>query len=145
MAGVTSDFLIFGGGVIGVNSPLQAKRRFPDADVVLVEKESHCGKHPSAGNSGVLHTGFYYSADTLKAHLTEVRLNREARPDKRSFQVEFGLYKKLASDYQTQVTFEVAIQDLADRLEFMNFIDSDFHSSQLSRRTALSERCALGL
>ena len=66
----TTDFLIIGGGVIGVNLALQAKRKHPDAEVMLVEKESDCGEHASGRNSGVLHAGFYYTADSLKARLT---------------------------------------------------------------------------
>jgi L-2-hydroxyglutarate oxidase LhgO len=71
MAKITSDFLIIGGGVIGVNLALQATRRFPDSRVTLIEKESDCGVHASGRNSGVLHAGFYYSADSLKARLTK--------------------------------------------------------------------------
>ena len=67
---LTSDFLVIGGGVIGINLALEAKRRFPDAQVILIEKEAHCGEHASGRNSGVLHAGFYYSADSLKARLT---------------------------------------------------------------------------
>jgi len=70
MAMITSDFLIIGGGVIGVNLALQAKRNFPDSTVTLLEKEADCGEHASGRNSGVLHAGFYYSADSLKARLT---------------------------------------------------------------------------
>ncbi len=71
MGATTSDFLIIGGGVIGVNLALQAKHRFPDAHVTLIEKEADCGEHASGRNSGVLHAGFYYSADSLKARLTK--------------------------------------------------------------------------
>ena len=70
MAMITSDFLVIGGGVIGVNLALEAKRRFPDAQVTLLEKEASCGEHASGRNSGVLHAGFYYTADSLKARLT---------------------------------------------------------------------------
>lgn len=71
MSKLTSDFLIIGGGVIGMNLALQASRRFPDSRVILIEKESDCGVHASGRNSGVLHAGFYYSADSLKARLTK--------------------------------------------------------------------------
>ena len=68
---VTSDFLVIGGGVIGVNIALQAKQHFPDCSVTLIEKEVNCGEHASGRNSGVLHAGFYYTADSLKARLTK--------------------------------------------------------------------------
>jgi L-2-hydroxyglutarate oxidase LhgO len=66
----TTDFLIIGGGIIGISLALEAKRRFPDCRVTLLEKEPHCALHASGRNSGVLHAGFYYSADSLKARLT---------------------------------------------------------------------------
>lgn len=68
---MTSDFLVIGGGVIGVNIALQAKHYFPDSSVMLIEKEPACGEHASGRNSGVLHAGFYYTADSLKARLTK--------------------------------------------------------------------------
>lgn len=70
MHGQNTDFLIIGGGIIGLSLALEAKRRFRDCRVTLLEKESGCGRHASGRNSGVLHAGFYYSADSLKARLT---------------------------------------------------------------------------
>ena len=64
------DFLIIGGGIIGLNLALQAKARHPGANVVLIEKEDACGTHASGRNSGILHAGFYYTADSLKARFT---------------------------------------------------------------------------
>jgi L-2-hydroxyglutarate oxidase LhgO len=67
---LTTDFLIIGGGVIGLNLALQIRRRHSASKIILIEKESHCGKHASGRNSGVLHAGFYYTADSLKARFT---------------------------------------------------------------------------
>ncbi|MBF0123910.1 MAG: L-2-hydroxyglutarate oxidase [Magnetococcales bacterium] len=64
------DFLIVGGGVIGLCLALEAKRRYPEQRVMVLEKESFCGAHASGRNSGVLHAGFYYAADSLKARFT---------------------------------------------------------------------------
>jgi L-2-hydroxyglutarate oxidase LhgO len=63
----STDFLVIGGGVIGLHMALLARRRHSDAKVTLIEKESDCGLHASGRNSGVLHAGFYYAADSLKA------------------------------------------------------------------------------
>lgn len=69
---MTTDFLIIGGGVIGINIARSLKKRFPDSTVTLLEKEESCGLHASGRNSGVLHAGFYYSPDSLKAKFTRV-------------------------------------------------------------------------
>lgn len=66
----TVDYLIIGGGIIGLNLALVAKTRNPGSTVVLIEKEPSCGFHASGRNSGVLHAGFYYTSDSLKARFT---------------------------------------------------------------------------
>jgi L-2-hydroxyglutarate oxidase LhgO len=68
----TADFLVIGGGVIGLNIGRRLRREFPDSKTVLIEKEPDCGLHASGRNSGVLHAGFYYSPDSLKARFTRI-------------------------------------------------------------------------
>ena len=65
-----SDFLVIGGGVIGLNIARGLRRTFPGASVQLLEKEGDCGLHASGRNSGALHAGFCYSPDSLKAKFT---------------------------------------------------------------------------
>ncbi len=67
-----ADFLIIGGGVIGLNIARNLKSRYPDASVTVIEKEQSSGHHASGRNSGVLHAGFYYSPESLKAQFTKV-------------------------------------------------------------------------
>lgn len=55
---------------MGVSLARALKSRFQGATVRLVEKEKGCGLHASGRNSGVIHAGFYYSADSLKAKFT---------------------------------------------------------------------------
>ena len=66
----TTDFLIIGGGVMGIALALELARRHPQARLVLLEKEKEVALHASGRNSGVLHAGFYYTADSLKARFT---------------------------------------------------------------------------
>ncbi len=62
-----TDFLIIGAGILGLTISLELKKRFPDQKIIIIEKESQVGMHASGRNSGVLHAGFYYTADSLKA------------------------------------------------------------------------------
>jgi L-2-hydroxyglutarate oxidase LhgO len=66
----STDFLILGGGIIGLSVARELKARFRNTQVTLLEKEAACGLHASGRNSGIIHAGFYYSADSLKAKLT---------------------------------------------------------------------------
>jgi (S)-2-hydroxyglutarate dehydrogenase len=68
----TCDVLVIGGGVIGLSIARELRRRRRDARIVLIEKEPACGAHASGRNSGVLHAGFYYSPDSLKAKFTKL-------------------------------------------------------------------------
>jgi (S)-2-hydroxyglutarate dehydrogenase len=65
-----TDFLIIGGGVIGVSVGRRLKALYPEMAVALLEKEADIGFHASSRNRGVLHAGFYYAPDSLKAKLT---------------------------------------------------------------------------
>jgi L-2-hydroxyglutarate oxidase LhgO len=66
----TTDVAIVGGGIIGlaVADALLAAR--PGSSVTVLEKEDRLGAHASGRGSGVLHAGFYYTPDSLKARLT---------------------------------------------------------------------------
>ena len=67
----TCDFLVIGAGVIGISIARALKKQYPDCTVMLIEKENQAGEHASGRNSGVLHAGFYYSKDSLKAKFTK--------------------------------------------------------------------------
>lgn len=69
---IITDFLVIGGGIIGINIARELKKKFSDSKVILIEKEKECGLHASGRNSGVLHAGFYYSPDSLKAKYTRL-------------------------------------------------------------------------
>lgn len=44
--------------------------RFPESAIIVLEKEPDVAYHSSGRNSGVLHAGFYYTANSLKARFT---------------------------------------------------------------------------
>ena len=65
------DYLIIGAGIIGLNIAKNLKERFPESKILVMEKEKEVAMHSSGRNSGVLHAGFYYTANSLKAKFTK--------------------------------------------------------------------------
>jgi (S)-2-hydroxyglutarate dehydrogenase len=64
---IKCDLLIIGAGVIGLSIGIAYLHLHPGKIVRVVDKENEIGKHASGRNSGVLHAGFYYSPESLKA------------------------------------------------------------------------------
>jgi len=84
--GSSSDIAVVGGGIVGAAIARELRIKNPDLRVCLFDKEPTATAHGSGRNSGVLHAGFYYSPDSLKARLT-VRGNSLLR----DFVTEVGL------------------------------------------------------
>jgi L-2-hydroxyglutarate oxidase LhgO len=61
------DQIIIGAGIVGISFGLALLERNPNKKVLIIDKEEKPGIHASGRNSGVLHAGFYYSPDSLKA------------------------------------------------------------------------------
>jgi len=72
----TSDFLIIGGGILGLTLALELRRRHEDATISILEKENTFGQHASGRNSGVLHAGIYYPKDSLKSRLLVTAISK---------------------------------------------------------------------
>lgn len=69
---------------------------------------------------------------------TEVTLNKNAAPDKRSYRVNFDLYKELAPEHQPQYKLQQTVKELQQGLSAMNFKDGDFRNSLLMRLKVLT-------
>lgn len=61
------DYVIIGGGIVGVSTAWQLQQRFPQKRIAIVEKESQFACHQTGHNSGVIHAGVYYQPGSLKA------------------------------------------------------------------------------
>jgi len=82
----TPDFLVIGAGVVGISIARELAARHPGASITVLEKEPDIGAHASGRNSGVIHAGFYYTADSLKARFT-----REGNAALKAFCAKRGL------------------------------------------------------
>ena len=63
-------YLIVGAGIVGLTIAYEIKKRNPQDNIIIIDKEDDVAKHASGRNSGVLHAGFYYTENSLKAKLT---------------------------------------------------------------------------
>jgi len=63
------DIAVIGGGIVGLSFAMQAAEAFPHARLIVLEKEDGLARHQTGHNSGVIHSGVYYKAGSLKARL----------------------------------------------------------------------------
>jgi len=70
---------------------------------------------------------------------TKVTVNTDAAPDKRSYRVNFDMYKKLAPTHQPIHDLKTTINELKDNMIEMNFNDPDYRSSKLIRLRVLND------
>ena len=61
------DYVVLGGGIVGVSTALSLINKHPDNKILLIEKENSFAKHQTGHNSGVIHAGVYYQPGSLKA------------------------------------------------------------------------------
>ncbi len=61
------DYVIIGGGIVGISTAWQLKQRLPNKSILLIEKEALLAKHQTGHNSGVVHAGVYYPPGSLKS------------------------------------------------------------------------------
>lgn len=61
------DFAIIGGGIVGLSTGMALGKHYPDAKILVLEKESRWAFHQTGNNSGVIHSGVYYKPGSFKA------------------------------------------------------------------------------
>jgi len=61
------DFAIAGGGIVGLSTAMALGQQYPEARIVVLEKESSWAFHQTGNNSGVIHSGIYYKPGSFKA------------------------------------------------------------------------------
>ncbi|MFZ9848682.1 MAG: FAD-dependent oxidoreductase, partial [Flavobacteriales bacterium] len=63
------DIVIIGGGIVGLATAYRLTQEFAHLSIAVVEKEKELGEHQTGHNSGVLHSGLYYTPGSKKAIL----------------------------------------------------------------------------
>lgn len=75
----------------------------------------------------------------------EISINKDGQPDKRSYRVNFDLFKRLAPDHQPKYDLMTTIKELKNGLEAMGFNDKNFHNSRFMRLKVLNDLRDKGL
>jgi 2-hydroxyglutarate dehydrogenase len=65
----TADFVVVGGGILGLAVARELLGRHPDASLCVLEREDRLAAHQTSHSSGVIHSGIYYAPGSLKARL----------------------------------------------------------------------------
>ena len=120
------DVLIIGSGVMGLATGIALLERNPRLSVVIAEKEYELAKHASGRNSGVLHAGFYYSPDSLKAKFCRDG-NRAIRALAKKYEIpvrdvgKVVLARNQEENIRLETLFERGVQNGVD----LELLDSD--------------------
>lgn len=61
------DFIVIGAGAVGLSTAYKLMLQFPDAKLLVLEKENKVSAHQTGHNSGVIHSGLYYKPDSKRA------------------------------------------------------------------------------
>lgn len=67
----TYDYVVIGGGIVGISTMYHLGKSFPNARILLLEKESGPARHQTGRNSGVIHSGIYYKPGSFKANFAK--------------------------------------------------------------------------
>ncbi|SYZ70403.1 FAD_dependent_oxidoreductase/NAD(P)-binding_Rossmann-like_domain_containing_protein [Leishmania braziliensis MHOM/BR/75/M2904] len=63
------DVAIVGGGIVGVATAREIRKKYPSKRVVLIEREADVAQHQSGHNSGCIHAGMFYPPGSAMARL----------------------------------------------------------------------------
>ncbi len=124
------DYVIVGGGIVGVSTALQLQQKYPSKRLLVIEKEAQLACHQTGHNSGVVHAGVYYPPDSLKAQFCRQGL-KDTLSFCRQHEIPFDQCGKLivATDAFELSRLEALYERCRDNSVAVEWLDAD----QLSR------------
>ncbi len=123
-------------------------------DMARAIRWSHERKAENGGDFLIVNTGsdeWNYKVVELAERIRElnpkvdVSVNKNAAPDKRSYKVDFALYKQLAPNHQPSFNLTSSIEGLFEGLKKMNFNNTDFRNSFYMRLNVINDLLNRGI
>ncbi len=104
-----SDFIVVGAGIIGLATAYKLQLKYPDKTIILLEKEKEIGAHQTGRNSGVIHSGIYYTPNSYKANNC-----KKGREQLVAFAEKFNINYKTCG--------KIIVATTTEEVEILNFI-----------------------
>jgi nucleoside-diphosphate-sugar epimerase len=70
---------------------------------------------------------------------TKISISKDGQPDKRSYKVNFEMFRKMAPKYQPQTDLSTSVRELKDGLESLSFNDANFRNTSYMRLKVLND------
>ena len=67
MQNIKYDIAIVGGGIVGLSTAYKIQKKYPKLNLIILEKEKELAFHQTGRNSGVIHSGLYYTPGSSRA------------------------------------------------------------------------------
>ena len=67
MQNIKYDIAIVGGGIVGLSTAYKIQKKYPKLNLIILEKEKELAFHQTGRNSGVIHSGLYYTPGSYRA------------------------------------------------------------------------------
>ena len=123
-------------------------------DMARAIRWSHERSHENGGSFLIVNTGsvkWNYMVKELAESIQntmpsiKVSINKDAEPDKRSYKVDFSLFKKLAPEHQPQFDLNSTINDLFNGFKVIGFNNANFRKSDFMRLNVINNLLNKGI
>ena len=132
-----TDYLIIGAGIIGLALARRLREKEPGKRIIILEKEPDAALHGSGRNSGVLHAGFYYTSNSLKARFTRdgnIALKKYCRDNGLAMN-ECGKVVVACDETELQALYELEKRGLANGVDVRMIDESELAQIEPNART----------
>lgn len=121
------DLAVIGGGIVGLAAAYKITLNHPEIRIAILEKEEELATHQTGHNSGVIHSGLYYTPGSAKAN-TCIEGRKQLVAFAKKYRIPYEICGKIivATRLRELVNLELILQNgLESNIEGIEEIGSD--------------------